>query len=139
MHVRRTFSRDFKLARFTRLLAGRAEMTKGGKGETAAAETAKATVDVAAPQAAAMMAATAGKNVEDRSGATQASRNLMKNSLKAVATPPIKRGRDEWAASPRPDQVAKKALQGGEEDDKADEDVVEMVVLKERRRNGRRS
>jgi hypothetical protein len=74
---------DFKLARFTRLLAGPAEMTKGSKGETATAETAKA---------------------------TQASRNLMKNFLKAAATPTVKRGRDDWAASPRPDQAAKKAL-----------------------------
>jgi hypothetical protein len=109
---------DFKLARFTRLLARPAEMTKGGKGETAVVETAKVMDEAAAPQVAATtvtMAATTtkGKNVEDRSRAMQASRNLMKNFLKAIATPPVKRGRDNWAASPRPDQVAKEALQGG--------------------------
>ncbi len=49
-----------------------------------------------------------------RNPPSQASRDLMKNFLSKT---PAKRGRDEWAASPRPEQDAKRASQREEEDD----------------------
>ena len=122
---------DFKLARFTRLITGPAEMTKGSKGDAAAATT--ATEGAGATQASATTAtatAPGGKTTGDKGGNSQASRNLMKNFLTAAATPPVKRGRDEWAASPRPDQAAKRAQQKGDEDDR-DEEVTEMVDLED--------
>ena len=126
---------DFKLARFTRLLTGPAEMTKGSKGDAAATTTAADSGE--APQATATTATAAassapgGKTTVDKGGSSQASRNLMKNFLTAAAaTPPVKRGRDEWAASPKPDQAAKRTQQKEDEDDE-DEEVVEMVELEE--------
>ncbi len=51
----------------------------------------------------------------------------MKTFLTAAATPTVKRGRDDWAASPKPDQPAKKTQQDdGEEEEEEGEEMVDL-------------
>ncbi len=58
---------------------------------------------------------------------SQASRDLMKNFLNK--TPNQKRGREDWATSPRPDHVAKRTTQ--REDEEEDNDNVLLVDMEE--------
>ncbi len=85
---------DFKLARFTWLLAGPVEMTKN-KGEASVTTTSGEAATQATSQAGTTTMAAGGKvAIGAKNGATQASRNLMKTFLTAAATPTVKRGRD---------------------------------------------
>jgi hypothetical protein len=58
----------------------------------------------------------------------------MKNFLAATPTPTFKQGRDDWAASPRPETPAKRTQQykadDKEEEDK-EEEMIDLEVLEE--------
>ena len=122
---------NFKISRLTRLLTadtvmkGRedavdAEALAAGDGEgrgpqqTSAADTATATKAGKAPPGGAR-------------NASQASRDLMKNFLSK--TPITKRGREDWAASPRPEQAAKRTTQ--REDEEEDGENVQLVDMED--------
>ncbi len=105
---------NFKISRFTRLLSADS-MTKG-KGDNAASDGAAIGDEEERPQTAAGDTAARGVGGKQQAGAkqpSQASRDLMKNFLNK--TPNQKRGREDWSASPRPDQVAKRTAQRGDE------------------------
>ena len=120
---------NFKISRFTRLLTAEGTMTR--KGSETVAEVSAAMrdgEDRSSQQAAAAEAATAGKGggggkapATGVRNPSQASRDLMANFLSK--TPITKRGREDWAASPRPDQAAKRATQRGEEEDRGGDNV----------------
>jgi hypothetical protein len=120
---------DFKLTRFTRLLAGPVEMTEN-KGE---AVTPGEAATQAAAQVVTMTMAAGGKAaIGAKNGATQASRNQMKTFLMAAATPTVKGGRDDWATSPKPEQPAKKTQQDdGEEEEKEGKEIANLVKKEE--------
>jgi hypothetical protein len=119
---------NFKISRFTRLLNVDG-MTKG-TGDNAASGGATATGDEECrPQMAAGDAAAKGGGGKQQAGVkhpSQASRDLMKNFLSK--TPNQKRGREDWSASPRPDQTAKRTTQRGDE---KDNDNVQLVDMEE--------
>jgi hypothetical protein len=116
---------NFKISRFTRLLNVDG-MTKG-KGDNIASDRAAATGDEDCPHMAAGDTAAKGGGGKQQAGVkhpSQASRDLMKNFLSK--TPNQKRGREDWAASPRPDQAAKRTTQ---RKDKEDNDNVQLVDM----------
>ena len=119
---------NFKISRFTRLLSADS-MTKG-KGDNAASDGAAIGDEEERPQMAAGDTAARGVGGKQQAGVkqpSQASRDLMKNFLNK--TPNQKRGREDWSASPRPDQVAKRTAQRGDEGE--DNDNVELVDMEE--------
>jgi hypothetical protein len=103
---------NFKISRFTRLLNADS-MTKG-KGDNIAPDGATTTGDEdPRPQTVAGDTAAKGGGGKQQAGVkhpSQASRDLMKNFL-TTKTPNQKRGREDWSASPRPDQAAKRTTQ----------------------------
>ncbi len=54
---------------------------------------------------------------------------IMKNFLSKIAN--TKRGREDWAASPRPDQVAKRVTQRGEEEGGGSVQLMDMEDAEE--------
>jgi hypothetical protein len=126
---------DFKISRFTRLLTSEDSMSK--KGSEKAAEVAlEDEGSRGLEQAAAAEVATVGKGSGGGGKATpagarnpsQASRDLMKNFLSK--TPISKRGREDWAASPRPEQAAKRTTQRGDDED-GGEDCVQLEDMED--------
>lgn len=92
---------NFKISRLTRLLS--AEVMTKGKADGASAADGEAGAGEGR-----------GKQPVGARNPSQASRDLMKNFL-GKNTP--KRGREDWAASPQPDQAAKRATQRDDEED----------------------
>jgi hypothetical protein len=111
---------NFKISRFTRLLTPDTVMR--GRGEDAAEAEAPGARDGEGrgpQQTSAADTATVTKGGKAPLGgarsASQASRDLMKNFLSK--TPNTKRGREDWTASPRPEQAAKRSTQREEEEE----------------------
>jgi hypothetical protein len=92
---------NFKISRLTRLLS--AEVMTKGKADGASAADGEAGAGEGR-----------GRQPVGARNPSQASRDLMKNFL-GKNTP--KRGREDWAASPQPDQAAKRATQRDDEED----------------------
>jgi hypothetical protein len=122
---------NFKISRFTRLLNADS-MTKG-KGDNSAPDGATTTGDEdLRPQTAVGDTAAKGGGGKQQAGVkhpSQASRDLMKNFLSK--TPNQKRGREDWSASPRPDQAAKRTTQRGDEDDNDNVQLVDMEEVED--------
>ena len=109
---RELVSVDFKLSRLTRLFIG-TEMTKGKEADTAA-------VPPTADQETVRQTAAETGRGSSKPAVSQASKDLMKSFLGGKNQ---KRGREDWAASPKSDQAAKRAPARQEEEEVVLEDL----------------
>jgi hypothetical protein len=117
---------SFKISRLTRLLnVDSMTREKGAAASDGAAVTGDGDGRGLQPAAGAAAKSGGAKPPAGLKNPSQASRDLMKNFLSK--TP--KRGRDDWTASPRPDQASKRTSQRDEDD--ANVQLVDMEDVEE--------